>query len=233
MIYSPPLLRGLLVKRYKRFLADVRLSETGQIVTAHCPNPGAMIGVTETQTPVWLRHCPSPKRKLSYSWELAEENEILVGVNTLVANELLHEALLENRILSLTGFSRLIREPKVSPHSRLDFKLIYEDKPPCYVEVKSVQMRWGNVAAFPDSPTKRGQKHLDELMLLKTSGARVVLIFVVQRNDHLSFTLNGTIDPDYKKRFVHAQSLGLEAYAYSCHISPFSIALKDALPLVI
>ncbi len=233
MIYPSILIQGRLIKRYKRFLADIQILSTGEMVTAHCPNPGAMLGVTLPGTPVWVRHAPSPTRKLSYTWELSQEEETIVGINTHLPNELVYEALLKDRIASLTGYTLIHREPKVSSRSRLDFKLQNDSLPPCYVEVKSVQMKWKEHAAFPDSPTTRGRKHLDELITLKASGARSMMVFVVQRSDVTSFTLNDDIDPEYKIRFLKARSLGVESCAYKCQVSPLGIDLYQPLSMVI
>lgn len=233
MLYASPLIQGRLIKRYKRFLADIQILSTLEVVTAHCPNPGAMLGVITPGTLVWIRHAPSPTRKLAYTWELSHEEGTLVGINTHLANVLVHEALLEARIDSLQSYGSLLKEPKVSCHSRLDFKLETPEGPPCFVEVKSVQMKWKGRAAFPDSPTARGKKHLEELMVLKSSGARCIMIFVIQRNDLSTFTLQHEIDPAYRHTFLTAQSLGVESFAYKCTLSPLGIDLDQPIPVVI
>ncbi|MBT5413503.1 MAG: DNA/RNA nuclease SfsA, partial [Rhodospirillaceae bacterium] len=163
MRFEAPLLRGTLIRRYKRFLTDVTL-EDGRAVTAHCPNPGAMLGLTAPGSTVWLSPASNPARKLKFTWELIEADGTIVGINTGRPNALAEEAILAGRVPGLEGYARLRREVKYGRNSRIDILLEDDDRPPCYVEVKNVHfVREAGVAEFPDSVTARGAKHLDEL----------------------------------------------------------------------
>jgi len=192
------LLQGHLKKRYKRFLADVELAN-GESVTAHCANPGAMLGLTEPGSRVWLSESNNPKRKLKYSWELIEidigRGPVLVGINTGHPNAMVADAIQNNLIPELTGYDDLRREVKYGANSRIDILLEAPNKPPCYVEVKNVHlMRTPGLAEFPDSVTARGAKHMHELANVVENGSRAVLVFVVQRNDAEKLAIARDID---------------------------------------
>lgn len=230
MKFTQPLIKARLLKRYKRFLADVEL-DTGEITTAHCANPGAMLGLKQEGQTVWLSKSDNPKRKLQYSWELVETAPgNLVGINTGHPNRLVEEAINSGAISELRGYKTMKREVKYGQNSRID--LLLSDKPDkpeqlCYVEVKNVHLlRTKNLAEFPDSVTKRGAKHLGELATMAQNGHRAVMLYVIQRADVTGFTLAADIDPAYATAFKAAKSAGVEAYAYDCALSPEEISIK-------
>ncbi len=234
MKFQSPLLRGILQKRYKRFLADVTLAD-GREVTAHCANPGAMTGLSTPGTTVWLSHSDNPRRKLPYSWELVElesaRGRALVGINTAHPNKLVEEAIHAGVIRELAGYATLSRERKYGRSSRIDILLEDGDRPTCYVEVKNVHlMRQAGLAEFPDSVTARGAKHLVELAEMATQGARAVMLYLVQRSDATHFSLAHDIDPTYAQAFAEARAAGVEAYAYDCRLSTEEITVNGALP---
>jgi len=223
MKFSTPLLTGTLIKRYKRFLADVRL-DNGDIVTAHCANPGSMMGLKQPGARVWLSTSDNPKRKLKYSWELLEVDlgcgPHLVGINTNHPNAIVANAIKAGRIPELDGYSSLRREVKYGSNSRIDILLEDESKPDCYVEIKNVHlMRKAGYAEFPDSVTERGRKHLNELSTYAAQGHRCVMFYLIQRTDAKTFGLASDLDSAYAQAFADAVKSGVEAYVYSCTIS--------------
>lgn len=232
MRFSPPLLPGRLLKRYKRFLADITL-DSGETITAHCANPGALLGGTTPGLRVWVSHNPSPSRKLSYSWQLVEMEETHVGVNTSLPNQLAEEAILAGKIFELIGYDSLKREVKYGTNSRIDLLLTSPNKPPCYVEVKNVHLKRGQSAAFPDSVTTRGAKHLRELEEVVAQGGRAVMLYIIQRNDCKDFHFAADIDPVYAKTAVQAFANGVEAYAYLCSVSIEGIEVERAVQIVL
>lgn len=229
-----PLVKARLLKRYKRFLADVVL-EDGTETTAHCPNPGAMMGVAPEGAAVFLSDHEGAKRKLRYTWELAEIDGGLVGINTHHPNKIAREGIEEGLIPELSGYGSLRPEVKYGAASRID--LLLEDGPdgrPCYVEVKNVHLlRGGGVAEFPDCVTARGAKHLKELSDMVVDGARSVMLFIVQRMDCETFSLADDIDPAYAAAFAEARSAGVEALCYDCEISRTDIVIRRSLPIAI
>ncbi len=235
MRFPDPLIRGTLIKRYKRFLADVEL-EDGATVTAHCPNPGAMLGLDTPGSEVWLSPARNPARKLRYTFELIRVGGGLVGINTGHPNALVAEAVAEGRIAELTGYDTIRREVKYGKNSRIDLLLEGPGRPTCYVEVKNVHLKRdsapaGGLAEFPDSVTARGLKHLAELSDMVAAGHRAVMAYVVQREDCGSFALAGDIDPAYAAGFRAAREAGVEAICYSCKLSVESIELDRSLPV--
>jgi len=223
------LVPAILVRRYKRFLADVELAD-GSIITAHVANPGAMIGLQAPGARVWLSLSTSKTRKLPYSWELVEADfgngPELVGVNTIHPNAIVAEALAEGAIPELTGYASIRREVKYGEKSRVDFLLEHPDRPPCYVEVKNVHMmRKPGSAEFPDSVTARGARHLEELAAMVALGARAVLLFVVQIGSSQRVAVARDIDPAYGRAFDKARAAGVEILAYTCAIDHGSIVL--------
>ncbi|POF31650.1 DNA/RNA nuclease SfsA [Roseibium marinum] len=219
MKFPEPLVSGRLVKRYKRFLADVILDEDGAAITAHCANPGSMLGLKEPGSRVWLSQSDNPKRKLKYSWEVMEADGALVGINTAHPNKLVEEALVAGRIGPLAGYHSLRREVKYGKNSRIDILLEDEGGSKTYVEVKNVHlMRQQGLAEFPDSVTARGAKHLAELADMVGEGHRAAMVFLVQRPDCGRISLAADIDPTYAAAFEVAQAAGVEVYAIGCDV---------------
>lgn len=235
MQFPTTLIQGRLLKRYKRFLADIEL-DTGETVTAHCANPGSMMGLADPGMTVWLSTSDNPKRKLKYSWELLQVDlgagPALVGINTSHPNGIVADAIKQGRIAELAGYTSQRREVKYGRNSRIDILLESADKPPCYVEVKNVHlMRKAGFAEFPDSVTARGAKHLDELSDMVAAGARAVMMYLVQRDDAKSFGLADDIDPHYVQRFRAARTAGVEALVYCCKLHPVDgIEIDGAIP---
>ncbi|WP_316859969.1 DNA/RNA nuclease SfsA [uncultured Cohaesibacter sp.] len=233
MKFDKPLIPGRLLKRYKRFLADVEL-EDGQIITAHCANPGSMLGLKDPGMRVWLSRSDNPKRKLAYSWELLELEDAMIGINTGHPNRIVEEAILAGTIEELKGYEILRREVKYGTNSRIDLLLQDDAKPDCYVEVKNAHLlRQQGLAEFPDSVTKRGAKHLDELAAMVKAGKRAVMLYLIQRTDANRFALAADIDPNYAERFRLAHDQGVEAYAYLCEITTSEIKLTNAVPILL
>lgn len=240
MRFPSELVPATLIRRYKRFLADVELAD-GNIVTVHVANPGAMTGLQAEGARVWLSKSPSLTRKLPHSWELIEVDfggaQELVGVNTMHPNPIVAEALAAGAIPELAGYATIRREVKYGrtlngKGSRVDFLLEHPSRPPCYVEVKNVHlMRRTGLAEFPDSVTARGAKHLDELAEMVASGARAVMLFVVQIGSAQSFALARDIDPAYARAFDKARAAGVEALAWVCDLSRQEIRLARSIPI--
>jgi sugar fermentation stimulation protein A len=231
MEFDAPLLPATLVRRYKRFLADAELPD-GTVVTAHCPNPGAMLGLAEEGMRIYLRHAPSPKRKLAYSWRLSEADGTLVGIDTALPNKLAEEAILSGKIAELSGFDRLRREVPYGKSSRIDILLETDGAPPHFVEVKNVHLRRRpGLAEFPDCVTKRGAKHLDELADRVAEGERASMLYLVQRGDCDRFALAADLDPGYAEAFAAARAQGVQMLCYACRIEPSGISVERALPV--
>ncbi|MHA7772274.1 DNA/RNA nuclease SfsA [Roseibium sp. M-1] len=219
MKFSAPLVSGRLVKRYKRFLADVLLDADGSAITAHCANPGSMLGLREPGSRVWLSASDNPKRKLKYSWEVIEADGALVGINTAHPNGLVEEAIAAGRIEALSGYASLRREVKYGKNSRIDILLEGAAGERTYVEVKNVHlMRQAGLAEFPDSVTARGAKHLAELADMVAEGHRAAMVFLVQRPDCDRLSLASDIDPAYAAAFAEAANAGVEVYAIGCDV---------------
>lgn len=233
MRFPTPLTRGRLIKRYKRFLADVAL-DTGETVTATCPNTGSMLGLTAPGSVVWLSRSDSPTRKYPHTWEMIEadlgDGPALVGINTNHPNRLVAEAIEARRIKTLAGYQSLRREVKYGEASRIDILLEDPGKGLCYVEIKNVHlMRKPGLAEFPDSVTARGAKHLRELSGMVAQGHRAVMLYLVQRTDAKRFSLAHDLDPAYAAAFAEAADAGVEAVAYACRLSPDEIELDKAI----
>ena len=230
MIFPKPLERGVLVQRYKRFFADVVLDD-GRAITAHCPNPGSMLGMNTPGLPVWLSASDNPKRKLAHTLELVEADGVLIGVNTMLPNRLVAEALAAGVIPELAGYPIVRPEVKYGPDSRVDFLLQAEGRADCYVEVKGVTLhRGGGLAEFPDSVSALALKHLVELEREVAAGGRAVLLFVIQRMDCTAFDAAAAIDPAYAARLLTAARAGVEVLCYDCQISPGGIRLANTVP---
>lgn len=230
MDFAQPLARGTLVSRYKRFFADCVL-EDGAPVTAHCPNPGAMLGLNTPGLPVWLSKSDDPKRKLAHTLELVEVDGGLVGINTMHPNRLTAEALAAGAIPELAGYDVHRREVRYGTNSRVDFLLTAEGRPPCWLEVKNCHLRRaGSLAEFPDCVAARSLKHLRELTAMVEAGERAVMLFVVQRTDCDAFEACHDLDPAYAKGLAEAAAAGVEVLAYRCEITPDRVAIADRVP---
>ncbi|QFU16950.1 DNA/RNA nuclease SfsA [Microvirga thermotolerans] len=236
MRFPEPLIEGRLVERYKRFLADVTLAD-GERVTAHCANPGAMLGLKEPGSRVLLSRASNPKRKLAYNWEFVEVAAgggpaQLVGINTSRPNLLVAEALRDKRLAPFAGYDRVRPEVKYGRNSRIDFLLEKDGAPPCYLEVKNCHlMREADFAEFPDCVAARSAKHLYELADMVASGARAALVYVIQMRAS-RFDVARDIDPAYDRAFRHALAAGVESYAYVCRITPEEIAIDRPVEIV-
>lgn len=225
----PELISGTLVKRYKRFLADVKL-ENDNIVTAHCPNSGRMTECCMAGQPVYLSKHDSPTRKYPYTWELIEMPDSLVGVNTNVPNALVFESIKHNDIPELQNYTDHFREVSTGNHSRIDILLKKKGHQPCYVEVKNCTLVKNRLASFPDAVTRRGRKHLKELQTLKKEGNRCVMFYLIQRMDADTFTPAESIDPDYACELKAAAANGVEILAYDVIIDLKTIHINRKLP---
>lgn len=223
MLFDPPLIETRLVKRYKRFLADVEIPD-GNVCTVHCPNPGSMLGLTEPGIRAWISDSQNPKRKLQYTLELVEVDGTFVGVNTNRPNQLAREAIESRRVPSLADFDQLRSEIRYGKNSRIDLLLEKTGTPDTYVEVKNVHFsRSKGIHEFPDSITARGAKHLDELAEQVRLGCRAMMLYVIQRNDGERFRLAKDLDSTYFEAFKRAQKAGVEAVALRCDVSPLGI----------
>jgi sugar fermentation stimulation protein A len=232
MRFQTDLIPARLIRRYKRFLADCRL-EDGREITAHCANPGSMMGLADEGMKVWLEPNDDPKKKLKYGWRLIEhENGHFTGVDTSVPNRALRATLENRQIPELSAYHTVRPEVKYGKKSRIDFLLSQDGLPDCYVEVKSVTLsRTTAQAEFPDSVTKRGAKHLAELSNMVMQGHRAVMLYLVQRTDCSSFTLADDIDPAYHKAYLDAREAGVETICLSTKISPLEITIGDPLKI--
>ena len=227
MRFETPLLQGSLIKRYKRFLADIAL-QNGEVVTAHCPNSGSMKGYKEEGLRVWLSESDNPKRKLKYTWELVEDAEgEKVMVHAARANALVKEAIENGTISQLQGYEKLRTEVKYgSQNSRIDLLL---EKPgeKCFVEVKSVTLKEEDALMFPDAVTIRGQKHLEELIGMKEAGHRAVIFFAVLREGGTRFEAAAHIDPAYALLLDKARAKGVEVVIYRAEFSDEAVTLRE------
>jgi len=229
-VQFPALVEGRLVRRYKRFFADVELAG-GDVVVSHCPNPGSMRSCAEDRAPVWLSESDRPGRKLRFTWELARVGGAMVCVNTGRANQLVAEALAAGALPELRGWGRVRREVRYGARSRVDF-LLERGRRLCYLEVKSVTLDLGGrVAGFPDSVTERGRRHLEELMGVAAGGDRAVLLFAVNRTGARAVRPADDIDPRYGEALRRAAAAGVEILAYRSRITPRSIALTSPVPV--
>ena len=232
MKFVTPLQKGTLVKRYKRFMADIEL-ETGEKITAHCANSGSMMGVKDEGSEVWVSPSKNPKRKLKYTWELIKVGESLVGINTGLPNKLAQESIETGVVAELQGYETLRREVKYGMNSRIDILLEDPAKAACYVEIKNVTLRRGNLAEFPDSVTTRGKKHLGELANQVAAGDRAVMYYLTQREDCDTFSVARDIDPDYAAALEKAMKVGVEVICYGCKLTTEDIQVIAPMSLEI
>ncbi len=234
MKFDNALIGGTLVKRYKRFLADVELAGHG-LITAHCPNTGSMLGCCDADSPVWLSRSASATRKYPHTWEIVQvESGALVGINTGVTSRLVHEAIDSGVIDELQGYARIQHEvPFGTQNSRVDLLLHGQDGERCYVEIKNVTAAVDEgVAVFPDAVSSRGTKHLEELMTVVDQGHRAVLCFCVQRDDVHQVRPADANDPVYARTLRAAMYHGVQILAYCARVTPTDIALYRSVPVV-
>ena len=234
MKFPTPLIKATLIKRYKRFLADVEL-DSGEMITVHCPNPGAMLGVKQPGSTVWISDSNNPKRKLRHTLELIElqdADKTMVGVNTNMPNKIAEETILSRRFAVFGGFDELRREVKYGENSRIDILLSSKAKPDTYIEVKSITMqRQPGLHEFPDGVTERGRKHLVELAKMVQSGHRAIMLYLIQRNDGDKFSLARDVDPLYAAAFDEAMALGVEAIAIRCKVDSQEIVTEKLVEI--
>jgi sugar fermentation stimulation protein A len=232
MRFASPLVRGTLVQRYKRFLADVML-EDGGTVTAHCANPGAMLGLSAPGTAVWLEPTPGGGRRLGHAWRLVElAGGHFAGIDTSIPNRLVAESLAEGGIPALAGYHRIRPEVRYGTRSRVDFLLAGDGLPDAWLEVKNAHLsRAGGLAEFPDCVTARGARHLGELAAMAAAGDRAILLYVVQRTDCASLRLAADLDPAYAAAAAAARAAGVEVLAHATEIDPGGVRLGGPLPV--
>ena len=238
MQYNQVLVSAVLIKRYKRFLADVRFSD-GREITVHCANTGAMTGCAVPGSNIWLSKSGNPKRKYQYSWELVEIEVIddsqssgFICVNTARANQVVEQALIAGNVAAVKGYTQVRREVKFAEASRVDFLLSEPGLPEVYLEVKSVTYHLnGKLGAFPDAVTLRGQKHLKDLLAMKKQGARAVLLFCVLHTHIKIVTVADFIDREYAELLKQVIREGVEVYCYSVNMTTRALVLEDLLPL--
>jgi sugar fermentation stimulation protein A len=227
----PPLLPGTLIKRYKRFLADIVL-EDGNTVTVHCPNSGSMKGCAAPGSRVFISRSSNPGRKYPFTWELVEADGFWAGINTALPNRLVRDAIESGTVVELQGYETIRPEVPYGEHSRIDL-LLESPHRRCFVEVKNVTLVENTLAIFPDAVTIRGQKHLNELMRVVHEGDRGVIFFTVQRGDGKSVSPADAIDPEYGRLLRLAMEHGVEALAYGALVTPQEIVLTGRLPVVV
>lgn len=230
MDFPQPLVRGTLVQRYKRFLADIALDDGTQI-TAHCPNPGAMLGLNTPGLRAWVSRSDDPKRKLPHTLELVEADGGLVGINTMHPNRLVAEAVAADHLPELTGYATHRREVKYGANSRVDFLLEAPGRARCWLEIKNVHlMRTPGLAEFPDCVAARSSKHLRELEAMVAEGDRAVALFVVQRTDCEAFTACHDLDPTFARGLDQAADTGVEVLVYACDVTLPGVKIARRIP---
>lgn len=232
MRFQTPLVPARLIHRYKRFLSDMVLDD-GREITAHCANPGSMLGLKEPGLRCWLEPNDDPKKKLKFGWRLVDhENGHFTGVDTALPNRMLRAELLAHRVSELADYPTVRPEVKYAEKSRIDFLLSAEGKRDAYVEVKSVTLgRQPGLAEFPDSVTARGARHMNDLAAMVEQGHRAMVFFLVQRTDCTRVSIAADIDPTYAAAFATARAAGVEVIAYDCTINPDGVALRNRLPV--
>ncbi len=232
MDFSSKLIKAKFIKRYKRFFSDHKL-EDGSLVTAHCANTGAMLGVTEEGITSWLSKSNDPKRKLKWSWELVQKDKTIIGINTHNPNKIVQEAINKNKIKELSHYANLKREVKYGTNSKIDILLQDTNRKDCYVEIKNVHLsREEGVAEFPDAVTTRGAKHLRELSIVAKSGCRAVMLYLIQRNDCKFFKIADDIDKEYAKEFHNALKAGVEVVCIDTILNIDAISIGKNIQLL-
>lgn len=227
MEFKDKLVHGRLIKRYKRFLADVLL-DNGETVIAHCTNSGSMKSCLEDDAEVYLSPVNDSKRKTKFTWEMIKINDDWVGINTGNPNKLAFDAVLNNKIEKLKGYTEVKREVKFGD-SRFDV-MAKNDKETCFIEVKNVTLKEGDFALFPDAVTTRGKKHLETLIKVKEEGMRAVMLYIVQRMDVKTFAPAKDIDPEYANTLIKAFNKGVEIIPMQAKVTPQKIELIKELP---
>lgn len=232
MRFQTPLVPARLILRYKRFLSDMVLDD-GQEITAHCANPGSMLGLKDPGLRCWLEPNNDPKKKLNFGWRLVDhENGHFTGVDTALPNRMLRAELIAHRVPELADYPTVRPEVNYAEKSRIDFLLTGEGMRDAYVEVKSVTLgRQPGLAEFPDSVTARGARHMNDLKTMVTQGHRAVVFFLVQRTDCTRVSIASDIDPTYGAAFAAARAAGVEVMAYDCAITPDAVTLRNRLPV--
>lgn len=232
MRFPQPLIPATLLRRYKRFLADMKMTD-GSEITVHCANPGSMLSLAVAGRRCWLSHHPGTARKLEYSWELEEAPTGCIGINTARANTIVAEALAAGAIPELAGWPAVRREVPDGDGSRLDFHLSGGDGADCWLEVKSVTMsRKAGLAEWPDARSSRGARHLEALARLAAGGAKATLLFLTQRSDCTDFRVAGDIDPAYAAALAKIDRAKVRILAYDCSVSPERIDLRKPLKIL-
>ena len=227
MKFKEKLLQGTLVKRYKRFFVDIKYNN--KIITGHCPNPGSMMGLLDNGNKVWFSKSNNPNRKLKYTLEIIELEKKMVGINTLLANKIVFEALNQKKIKSLIKFNNIKTEAKFSDRTRFDF-LLFNKQDMCFLEVKNVTLvRKKQIAEFPDAITSRGTKHLNELCNAKKKGYQSYILYLIQRDDCDSFKIAKDIDEEYKIAFSKALKSGIKVLCYNCKLNNKEIKLNNQI----
>ncbi len=230
MFFSPPFSQGILIRRYKRFLADIRL-EDGSVITVHCPNTGAMRGCSTPESPAAFSVAANPKRKYPHTLEMVCENGVWVGVNTIRCNKIVSEAITGGKIAQWQDVEDIQTEVRISPQTRLDLCLTHSDGSTTMVEIKSCSLAENGCALFPDAVTARGTKHLRELTALAAAGEKSAIFYLVQRQDASVFRPAREIDADYAHAFIAAQRTGVQVLVYQADVSPEKIEISRQLPL--
>ena len=229
MKFDKPLIEGILLKRYKRFLADIRISD-GKFITAHCPNSGSMKTCKEPGWKVLVSESDNPKRKLKYTWEMIHNGKCWIGINTQIPNKIAVEAIKNNIIPELSGYDEIKSEVKYGKNSRIDI-LLSGDKGTCYVEVKNVTLvETDGYYKFPDAITERGRKHLYELLEMVKTSHRAVMLYVIQRSDGTTFQPAEHIDPEYAETLKKVHQQGVEILAYQADVLPTEINISNLIP---
>jgi sugar fermentation stimulation protein A len=227
MKFKERLLQGTLIKRYKRFFVDIKYKN--KIITGHCPNTGSMMGLLNKGNKIWFSRSDNLSRKLKYTLEIIEVGKKMIGINTLLTNKIVFEALSQKKIKNFAKFNNIKPEVKFSDKTRFDF-LISDNKEKCFLEVKNVTLsRKDEIAEFPDAITSRGTKHLKELIIAKQRGFESYILYLIQREDCKSFRIAKDIDEDYKIAFDKALKKGVKIICYDCKISTEEIKLNNRI----
>ena len=230
MKFKDSLLQGIFIKRYKRFFVDIKYQN--KTITAHCPNTGSMMGLLSKNNIVFFSKTDDPKRKLKYTLQIIKTKNILVGINTHITNKIILEALTNRKIKNLIKYDIIKSEVKFSEKTRFDF-LISNNKEKCFVEVKNVTLsRKNKIAEFPDSPTARGIKHLNDLCLSKKKGFKAYILYLIQRNDCESFSIAADIDLEYKVSLEKALKSGVKLLCYDCKLDGDEIKLNKEIKYI-